>query len=225
MKRIIIAILLVIMAIPVADAARKRKKAGKVKDYVYTDAIYNFKLTLNEGWKYKVQKEKETSRLILSKVDYGIPPEYQSAPDYTKIPRMVVAVVETNMSAVEFIDSLASESFDSDQKKELTKEFEILNVLGGSGFTPEDLIVRGRGGYEVNGVRGGEWEGEVRYTNEVAVSASSIGGKRVKGSYGGYIVALKKDNTLVLFHMICEYNYFDEIKQATEKIINTLKFE
>ena len=41
MKRIIIAILLVLIAIPAVDGARKRKKAGTVKDYVYTDNIYN----------------------------------------------------------------------------------------------------------------------------------------------------------------------------------------
>ena len=111
--------LLGLMVLPSVQGARKKNKAGVVKDYVFTDKQFNYSLTLNEGWKYKVQKEKATTRLVLTKVDFGIPPDYRSAPDYTKIPRMVVSVVETNMGAVEYIDSLVSDSYNSDEKNEL----------------------------------------------------------------------------------------------------------
>lgn len=225
MRRMLILFSLCILLVPNVFARRKPDKAGKVSDYVYTDKEFDFKLKLNEGWKYKINKNEDPCRMILTQVDYAIPPDYASAPDYTKIPRVVVCVVEANMSAPQFIDSLVSESYDSEAKDELLKEFEILRFSGGSGFTQERITPRERDNIEVSGLRGNSWIGQMKYTNEVSRSASSTSGIRVKGAYGGYIAAIKNGEQMLMFHLICEWPYFETVKNELMKIIYSLEWK
>ena len=224
MRKLLLVLVLVIMALPSVFAGRRKEKSGVVNDYIFTDKEYGYSLQLNENWKYKIQKKEDNFRLILTQVKFAIPSDYQNAQDYTKIPKMVVFMAKSEMDPSDFIDSLQSESFSSDQKSEILKEFEIFNMSGGSGFTAEDLIAKKRKKMEINGLKANLWTGQVRYTNEVAVSASSAGGKRVKGAYEAMVIAVKKGDNLLLFHTIGERDYFDGIAEEAMLIINSLKW-
>ena len=225
MRKLLIVLFLGLLLVPSVFAGRKKDKAGKVTDYVFTDKKFNYSLTLNEGWKYKIQKNKSDFRLVLTKVKFAIPPEYTNTPDYTKIPRIAVFMAETKMSASAFIDSLVSYSYKSDTKKEILKEFEIFNIGSGSGFKAERLVPRKRKNFQLGELRGSQWTGQVKYTNEIAISASSTGGKRVKGGYGASVIGIKNGDKLLLFHIICEWNYFKDVTAETMKIINSLSWE
>ena len=225
MRKSLLFLMLVLLAVPSIFAGRKKEKAGDISDYVYTDKKFNFSLKLNEEWKPKIQKNDEDFRLSLTQVNYGIPPEYVQTPDYTKIPRMVVFVVESDLPAKLFVDSLVSDTYKSDAKKELMKEFEILNMTSSTGFKPEKLLTRQKKSLDIGEEDGAYWTGQVKYTNEVATSASSIGGKRVKGGYGGGIAAVKKGKNMIVFHVISEWNYFEPVFDEALKIITSLKFE
>ena len=125
-----------------------------------------------------------------------------------------------------FIDSLVSSTFNSGQKKDILKEFEILSShIGGSGFTQEELVPRNKSVVELDGQRGELWTGQIKYRNEVAVSASSLGGKRVYGAYGGAIVAVKNGNTIVLFHVMSEWNYFENELRDAMTVIKSLTWQ
>lgn len=224
MRKLLLVCMIVIIAMPSVFAARKKDYAGKVSDYVYTDKKHNFSLTLNESWKYKIQKNKKDFRLVLTQIDYAVPPEYVDASDYTKIPKMVLYVVNTKLAPRAFVDSLMSSSYKSDAKKEVMKECEILNMQKSTGFVPEKLVSRKKKTIILDGEKGFYWTGQVKYTNEVSTSASSFGGKRVKGSYGGAVVAVKDDDKLILFHIISEWNYFESVFDDAMKIIKSLKF-
>ena len=225
MRRHMIFIVLSILLIPNVFARKQPNKAGKVSDYVYEDKEYKFKLTLNDDWKYRIQDNDDACRMVLTQVDFAIPPDYNDSPDYTKIPRVAVFLVESNMSANAFIDSLVSDSYNSDVKGELLKEFEILRISGGSGFSAEKLVPRGRDEFDIGPLRAYTWSAQVKYTNEISMSASSIGGKRVKGAYGGEIIAVKKGNQMLVFHTICEWQYYNTVKEAVNKVVTTLKWE
>ncbi len=225
MRKLLLVCLIALLAVPTVFAARKKDKAGKVTDYVYTDKKYNFSLSLNDEWKYKIQKNKKDFRLVLTQIKYGIPSAYASAEDYTKIPRMVVFVVESKLSPKAFIDSLLSSSYKSKAKKTVLKECEILNLNSSSGFTAEKLISRKSKALKVDGKKGYFWTGQVQYTNEVSISASSKGAKRVKSSYGGAITVIKNGDKLILFHVISEWDYFNSIFSETMKIIKSLKWK
>ena len=75
MKRIAITCLLIIFAVSIADAGRRRPQSGKVKDKVYVDSKYGFKITIDEGWKPSLRKENDNYRLLLTKRKYEIPAE------------------------------------------------------------------------------------------------------------------------------------------------------
>lgn len=225
MRKSLILFLIIIICLPAVFARKPKDKAGKVTDNVFTDKKYNFELSLNDLWKYKISKNKSNFRILFIKKKYEIPIDYIDAPDYTMIPRINVYSDTTSLSVPAFIDSLLSDKFKSKQKKEILKEFEILSNRGGSGMKKEKILPRRRKTLELDGKKGQIWKGQVQYRNEVATSASSMGGKRVYGAYGGSIIGVKKGNQIVLFHVISEWIYFDNTMRDAMEIIYSLKFK
>ncbi len=226
MRRLIITLIIIAIAVPCLQARRPRNKAGEVKDQVYTDKKYNFKVSLNDEWKYKIRKNDDNFRTVLVQKNYEIPPDYLDAPDYTMVPRLVLWVDTTSMSVFAFMDSLLSESYSSDQKKELFREFDILNDnISEGGNSREKLVTRKKRALNIGEYKALEWTGQMKYRKEVAESASSIGGKRVIGAYGGSMLGIKKDNNIYLFHLICEWNYFESNKAKAMEIINSITWE
>ena len=154
MRKITIFFLILMICSPIVFARKPKDKAGKVVDRVFTDKKYNFQLTITDLWKYKVNKNKNNFRLVLTKAKYEIPSDYKDAPDYTMIPRINVFADTTSLSVPAFIDSLLSDSFKSKQKKEIYKEFEILSSSGGSGMKKEKIRPRKSRTLEIDGKRG-----------------------------------------------------------------------
>ncbi len=218
MKRLLLLVMVLLLAVPTVEARKKKDKAGKMVGSVYQDKKYDFKLTVHENWKARIEKNKSNFRLILTQRKYGTPSDYADAPDYTKVPRVAVFVDTSSMGVFPFVDSLLSEGYKSEQKKTLLKEFEFLNE-------PE-IIPKGRSRIEVGGESGLIWKGQSKYIKEVQTSAGAVGGKRVYGSYGGAILAAKnkKTNTIVLFHLMCEWEYFEPVLNEVKAIVTSLEW-
>ena len=211
---------------PSGFARRKKAKAGKVLNNVYVDADYGFQVPVIEGWKIKIGGQKSHFRLYLIQKKYDVPSDYQDAEEYTQVPRIVVWVDTTTLGAAAFIDSLVSTTYKSKQKKEIFKEFELLNESSAGSGTYRDPVVRkGRKTIKVDGAKGVRWSGRATYMKEIALSASSTGsGKRVRSAYGGTVVALKQGNVVVVFHMMCEWNYYAGIDKIMMNIVHALKW-
>jgi len=221
MKKLVIFVLAGLMLAPMADARRKKPKAGTLADGVYTDNSYGFQLTVHENWKARVNKLDDKVRLSITKKNYGIPNDFLNAPDYTKIPRIVVYVDTTSLGAHAFIDSLTSETFKSDQKKDIIKEFEILQQ---SDIYDGPVVPKGRSRLEIDGESGLMWKGQVKYKQIVSTSASSVGGKLVRSSYGGAIGAVKHEGNIHLFHVMCEWQYMATVLAEVEMTIRSLEW-
>ncbi|HOP06882.1 MAG TPA: hypothetical protein PLF13_06275 [candidate division Zixibacteria bacterium] len=225
MRRLVLVLLLLTLCLPSAFARRKKAKAGTVDKLTFVDDKYQFSLKLLDNWKYKIGDEEENVRLTLVQKNYQIPPDYMDAEDYTQVPRIVVWSGETNLSPTAFVDSLLSDSYDSDQKDDIYKEFELINESSaGSGTYREELVPKGKKTFELDGQQALLWKGYVKYMKEVALSASSTGGKRVRGAYGGSIVAVKKGQNIVLFHVICEWQYYPQIESEMMEMVSSLKW-
>ncbi len=224
MKKLVLLGLLVMLAAPGADARRKTKKAGKVEGLTYVDSKFDFKLTLSNGWKYKIGKNKDNYRLVLTQKNYQIPPDYIDAPDYTKVPRLVVFVDTCQMGPLPFIDSLLSDKYSSKQKKEILKEFEIFHDYSEG---RQQVVPRQRKPITVNDQKGVLWTGKGIYVKEVSMSSSSTtdAGKRVTGAYGGGVAVVRKGDILVAFHVMCEWDYFPAVLEDVMGMVNSLKFE
>lgn len=216
MKKLALFTLTLLLLAPAVHAGRKKPRAGKIENNTYQDTKYNFELVIHENWKPRVNKADNDVRLVLTQKNYAIPADYLDAPDYTRVPRLAVYVDTTSLSVHAFVDSLTNERFESDQKKKITKEFDFLQE-------PE-IIPKGRKRLTIGSETGLLWKGQSKYVKEVSTSASSVGGKRVYGSYGGAIAAVKHGNTVILFHLICEWPYFENILGEVQTVVNSLKW-
>ena len=116
MKNLLIVTLFLAFGISTALAGRVKELSGTVENNVFKDKKYNFSLTLNDDWKYTLQKNEENFRLLLTQRNYDIPSGYISAPDYTQIPRIVLWTDTTSLNAFGFLDSLVSNTWRSGQK-------------------------------------------------------------------------------------------------------------
>ncbi|MCK4633019.1 MAG: hypothetical protein KAT79_07080 [candidate division Zixibacteria bacterium] len=223
MKRFVIALVVLALAVPGLQARKPKKKAGTVEGTTYTDAKYDFSLNLVDGWKYKVNKDKDNYRLVLTQKNFQVPPDYQDAPDYTKVPRMVVYADTSSMKPMPFLDSLLSDNYSSKQKKALMKEFEIFQD---NTDNRKRIVPRKKKVVTINDKRGVLWTAQGKYTNYVSLSSSSTGGgeKRVYGAYGGAVVVVMNDDIMVAFHLISEWQYFPEVLGQAMEVINSLKW-
>ena len=105
----------------------------------------------------------------------------------------------------------------------MLKEFEIFHDVGEG---RERIVPRSRKAITIDGIKAVCWEAQGKYTKAVPLSTSSTGGgeKRVKGAYGGSIVVLENNGTVVVFHLICEWVYFPQIKAELLKMVSSFKF-
>ena len=226
LKRIIIILLAIFICLPSVYAKKKKPKSGKIRDGIFTDSKYKFQLTIPDKWSAKTQKDKSNYRLILLQKNYEIPSIYMDVPDYTLIPRISVYVCESPMSPFQFLDSLISDSYSSDLKKDIYKEFEILNYRSvGDGTKREKTTSRPRGTLNFNDIKGIYWHGLSKYTKTITTTSSSAGGKRVSGKYMGGIGIIRMDGKLLLFHVMCESEYFKPVWEQTETFIKSLQFK
>lgn len=216
MKKLLILSLTLILLAPAVQGRKKQPKAGKVTDNVFHDDKYGFDLILHQDWKAKVGKDKDHLRLRLIQRKYDVPSDYINAPDYTKIPTLTVYVDTSSFGAHVFLDSLINEEFKSDQKKDILKEFEILNE--------RELIPKRRSRIEIGGESALIWKAQAKYTKEVAESASSSTYKWVKRSYGGAIAVLKHGDYIVLFHVITEWEFFEPVLVEVMPMIQSIAF-
>ncbi|MDH4156539.1 MAG: hypothetical protein OEW00_04605 [candidate division Zixibacteria bacterium] len=223
MKKLILLGMLVMLVAPGADARRKSKKAGEVDGLTYIDNNFDFKLTLSDGWKYKIGKNKDNYRLVLTQKNYQIPPDYIDAPDYTKVPRIVVFVDTCALGPLPFIDSLLNDNYSTGQKKEILKEFEIFHDYSEG---RQEVVPRQRKPITVNDQKGVLWTGKGIYVKEVSMSSSSTtdAGKRVTGAYGGAVAVIKKGDILVAFHVMCEWDFFPAVLDELMAMVNSLEF-
>jgi hypothetical protein len=222
-KRVFIGLMLLMLVVPVVEAARKKDKAGRISEGVYKDKTYGFSLTMDEGWKVNVQKNKHNTRLVFIQKNYLIPSDYTTTPDFAKIPKISVYADTTSLSVYTFIDSLLSESYDWKQKDELKKDFDLLT------FNDEpdvrDVIPRGAKRLELAGERGTYKNFQANYVKMIPTSARSMADKRVDGAYGASIIGIKHGDRVYLFHIVCEWTYFNDVFSEAMGIITSLTWE
>ena len=225
MKRLLLIAVAIMICLPSADARRRSPKAGKVKDGWYVDSKYDFKMNLpSDNWKVSLGDEDDDTRLVLIQKNYQVPSYYLDAEDYAQVPRLTVFMAESDMGAVAFRDSLVSKTYDSDQKNNILREFEILNRQSLGDMERDELITKSRPTPYINDLRAAEWFGDVGYTKNVTLSVSSQGAKRVRGRLSGAVVVVKNGNKMLLFHAISEDNAFEAVWNELQPVVESLEW-
>ena len=221
-KRLLISFIILLLAVNIAGA-RKKSKAGSIKEGTYTDSKFNFSFNINDTWKTSIKKGKKPVRITLIKKEYDIPMHFQNAWTYTTIPKITVYADTSSLGLKQFVDSLLADKYKSRQKKSILSEFKLL--LG-------DFDLKKNSKKTVGDIVGHKISGEQKYT--LRISSAGSGGDEMSGSfgdydvvsefYGGSIFFAKQGSTIVMMHFICEDRYFETLDSDFDKIIETFKF-
>jgi len=221
-KRLFTGFLILVLAVNIAGA-RKRSRAGKIDDGIYTDAKYNFSFSINGNWDTSIKKGNKPVRITLVKKEYDIPMHFQHVPSYTMIPKITIYADTTSLGLKQFVDSLLADKYKSPQKKAILNEFKLLYG---------DFTLKKNSKKIIGDLVGHKISGEQKYT--IRVSSSGAGGDEMSGTFGDYDVVsdfyagsvffAKNGNMIVMMHFICEARYFETLDLEFEKIIKTFKF-
>ncbi len=220
MKKYLMVCLALFLVANIAEARPPRaKKAGEIKNDVYKDSNYGFQISIPEGWDGSVKKEDSYVRLVISKKEYEIPMQFQHAPAYTQVPKIVVIADTSSQPLRVFVDSMMASDYESDQKKDILEETPIL--FG-------DFQQRKKGQFVTGDIQGMMVSGRQQYTIQVARAGSESDKADVVTDYKGgsvFFARNPENNTLVVINFICEDRYFDHLQEEFEKVLKTFKFE
>lgn len=216
MRKILVIVLSLLFVVNIAEARPKRApKAGEIKDGVYTDNSYGFSITVPEEWDSSIKKDDSNIRLVMVKKEYEIPMQFQHAPNYTTIPKIMIIADTSSLDVRVFVDSILSDEFKTDQKKDIMAETKIL--FG-------DFVQRQRTMMEIGGQEGVYLSGNQQYTIQVARQGSqSDKGDVVTDYYGGavYFARDPETNHLFVINFICEDRYYSFLERQFQDIIKT----
>ncbi len=217
MKRLLIALLMMTLVCNIA-LARKKNKAGAIEDNVYCDKKYDFCITIPpDKWDTSIKKGDSKIRIVFSKKNYDIPPDYQHAPNYTQIPKAIIYVDTTSMALNPFIDSLLSDKYKSKQKNSMLDEMPLLYG---------DYAQKKRPKLKIGDVDAYLSTGERRYTLQVArAGVNADKADHVSDFYGGSILFAKKGENIYIIHFICEKRFFENEHKDFLELINGFEFK
>jgi len=203
--------IIVLFIIPNIFAKKKRPKTGEIKSGVYTDTKYDFKLDLPENWNAKTQKPKSNQRLYLSQKDHKIPDDLTTAKKFAKVPEAGVYIDEVTLKLGEFVDSLLSESYESDFKNDIFSKLDVLD----ENITFDGLRTDNRKSLKINGKSAVQWIGKAKYTFKFGAEVRTR-------SYRILCIAVKKDNLMLLLLARCEVQFSTEVFGELIKMSNSL---
>ncbi|SYZ73209.1 exported hypothetical protein [Candidatus Zixiibacteriota bacterium] len=215
MKRFLIALFLVALIFDLASA-RKKDLAGSVENATYVDDTYNVSMAIPDGWDCSVKKSKSPVRMILIKKQYDVPIQFQNAPNFTTIPKVVLYIDTTSLTVDQFVDSLLSDQYKSKQKNEVLSQFKSLYG---------NTLVKRRTKQSIGDITGVRIATQLRYTVEVPWAGSqSDRADVVTDFYGGSTFFAKDGNNIIMLQLVCEWRYFDVLEQDFVKMLDGLKF-
>ncbi len=125
LKRFFTIVILILLALQVAEGRKKRAKSGKVEGRTYQDAGYGFQITFPDNWKPKLHKADGIVRLTLVQQDFE--PDELFNRKGNDMPFMGLAcepliefwVIETVAAPKDILDSLLLDKSKSDWRKPL----------------------------------------------------------------------------------------------------------
>lgn len=214
MKRFLIILLALLVCIPSVYARKKSKKSGVIEDNIYTDAEYDFTIKILENWEAKLQKPKKMIRLALTQQDHEIPPELMQFPSMAMVPTLNIHIGEVDMPPAVYVDSLVSNTYSSDVKKDVMKDLLALeeNVsFDGLKTTQKDRI-------EIDEKEACQWQGSVNYTKKLGM------GDTIPRVYSVGIVALKKGDLMLTCLIETESMFFTDIFKEVLEMVHTIEW-
>ncbi|MCP4570588.1 MAG: hypothetical protein GY841_23635 [FCB group bacterium] len=217
MKKSYSLIMAIILALCLISAPVMAKKAGEIKDKVYTDKDYKFSMQIPEGWSTKIGKDNRPDRMALDEKSYPYPQHFQGGgkEDYAQIPMMIVLVDTCSIPVDKFLENLLDSKYKSGQKKYFMKKLRLISK------THEILKQKDITFHKAKAI---QIEARQAYSIEVAERGSDRADV-VSDFKGGAMFLTVRDGKIFVFHMIYEYTYNMQYQDTFNRLISSLKFE
>jgi hypothetical protein len=229
MKRVIAVGVLLGLALAVSplgedasvQAKRKKKKkvyTGTYENSVFTDKKYGFQLVISDDWNMKMMQKGNNIRFVAEKKEYSIPPAFIENEYLTTSPMVKVYADTSSLPVRNFLDSLISKSFSSEQKKEIFNSLKIFESK-----TKRPLISNLR---LKSGIKGRRAKILRRYKLDVPRGVGELSDV-ITDNVQGDLTLFKTpdDKYIIIVSGICESLYYRGVNDKYfQEIIESFKF-
>lgn len=213
-KRVCIALVLLFMfsliTVPV-----QAKKAGEIKDNVYTDLTYGYSFNVPAKWSIQIKTAKSPLRLSMEEKSPVPPQQFQGElQDYMQVPTINVLADTTSLTCDQFVAQMLDPEFKSKQKKFFLKYLSLLSKA---------YDVQKQSDLTFDGAKAISIEIRQAYTMEVSQRGSDRANV-INDNKTGSIFVTVRDGNVYIFHMICEYKTSVPLIEIFNGIIQSLDF-
>lgn len=204
---------------PLAKRKKKKKEyTGTFENGVFTDKKYGFQVKISDEWNMKMQKKGSPIRFIADKKEYSIPVAFRENEFLTTSPMMKAFVDTSSMELREFVDSLKSKSYSSDQKKRIYSSLKIFDGKIKLPIISNYKLKNGLKGLRVKILR--------RYKLEVPRGVGQIA-DIVSDNVQGDLAFFKSpdDKYIIILSGICESRYYRKVNEPFfEEVFQSFEF-
>ena len=221
-KHLMIAILVVVMAVP---SLAGKVKTAKHKDNVLTDLRYGYTLDVPKNWKVKTFKEKsekpEMLRALLLQKNYQINQQAKDLDaDFTR-PEIQIYVYSDTVSIDNFVEQLKSDVETHSSKHKLINQMNL--ILSGEYVGKQKIELGGVPAIQVFFKR--QWK-RIMQGEPYDPRYRERGGRIVRDVHDVHeIYILSHNDCLYVIQAIAENEFYFSVKNEFAKIISSIKLE
>jgi len=218
MKKLTIFVVTLLFLAASTVVAPAAEKTGEVKDNVYTDAKFGFRITGLQNWKVKKQDEPSLVRLIMTQKNYKTSTIPGASKYNTIIPSIVVMADTTSLSLQEVEDCLLKSRKGLGHQDEFNMK---LDLIANSDISEIHDIT-------VDSVPARDYILKQPYkkTGEDPRVRDPLYGSQViiQDYLAGHVIVFKKGRNVYVVQSICEREFFYPTDSELQKIIGSWEF-
>jgi hypothetical protein len=214
-KNLLIVFMALMVATPSILARPKPKRAGEIDNGVYKDKEFDFSFKILDNWKAELQKPGSDMRLDLQQENYKIPPELMPYPGMAQVPNLELYIYKIDMTPGQFIDSLESSTYSSDEKKHiLNAVYALEEKVFFTGLERDGKTTFNAGNLEVV-----KWQGRMNFRKKLGMDDT------IPRVYGLAIYAVKHKDEMLTFTLVCEVSFLNDLAKEVEDMVKTLQWK
>ena len=216
MKKLLTITLAIVILFSFAVTPVMAKKAGEVKDDVYTDGTYGFSFKIPAGWSHKISSSKKPDRIVLSQKSYPVPRAFQENRDFAQIPTITLLADTTSETAEGFFNKLMDSKFKSKQKDYFMKKLRLIS-------RPHEVLKKME--VIVQKAKTVQLEARQQYTVEVPQRGSDRADVFSDFKAGGLFLTVRDGNVFAI-QIMYEHQYYAQYNDLFFKtLLGSLKFK
>ena len=198
----------------------KKENTGKVKDNIFFDKKYDYKITALDNWKVKTQKEPSILRATIMQKDYKRKKYRGFSLSETAVPTITILAGTTSHSLEDFYQSFLKDKEIVENKGDFLIK---LNLLENFEVVEEEST-------SIDNVPAKICLVKKKYSRPIEIDAKPGQGAYlgdvdiIEDFLAGYIILLKKENKIFVIEFSTEREFFYENNSEFTKMLKSMKF-